>query len=306
MAYKHDYDKTLTRLVSILAKLYSGDKLSVKDLSQDFNVSTRTIQRDFNERLMSFPIYQENKLWKMQEGFKLEKSASLEDQIVLDIMEKLVDGVGVNFSLKAKSLLSKIKNKDYSPIYTKLDMEDISDKIPLIGQLEDAIKSYLEIECSYTFDSKKSKKLKLCPLKIVNFEGFWYLLAIEEHDEKTIKKYYFKNISNINITKNKFEKDNKIDEILDKVSSIWFDNTEEPFEVKIEVSKVVTKYIKRKPISPSQEFESLNEDGSSVIIVKITHEMEIIPIIKYWLPHMRIIEPKWIDEQIKKDLKKYL
>ena len=87
MAYKHDYDKILTRLTSILSKLNEGESLSVKELSGEFNVSTKTIQRDFNERLISFPIYQENKKWKMGDGFKLEKTTTIEDAIVLDIID---------------------------------------------------------------------------------------------------------------------------------------------------------------------------------------------------------------------------
>jgi len=306
MAYKHDYDKALTRLVSILTKLYNGEQLSVKDLAEEFNVSTRTIQRDFNDRLISFPIYQENRLWKMQDGFKLEKTSSIEDQVVLDIMEKLVDGVGSKFSIKAKSLLSKIKNDDINPIYTKLDMEDISDKLEVIQKLEMAIKSKFEITCNYKLHKGQSISANLKPLKIVNFQGFWYLLAIGEKDVESIKKYYLKNVSNIKISDNNFSIDNRIDRILNKVSSIWFDNTKEPFEVKIQVAKEVTKYIKRKPISPSQVFEEINEDGSSIIVVKITHEMEITSIIKYWLPYLKVIEPKWIDEKICGDLKKYL
>lgn len=302
MAYKHDYDKALTRLVSILTKLYNGEELSVKDLADEFNVSTRTIQRDFNERLISFPIYQENKLWKMKDGFKLEKTTSIEEQVILDIMEKLVDQVGVKFSSKAKLLLDKIKNHDYNPIYAKLNMEDVGDKLEIIQKLEIAIKSKLEIRCNYLTNHLQTLILK--PLKIVNFEGYWYLLAIENDD--IIKKYYLKNLSNLKTTQTIFTTDDRIDRILNKVSSIWFDNTKEPFEVKIEVEKEITKYIQRKPISPSQIFESINEDDSSIIIVKITHEMEIIPIIKYWLPHMRILEPKWIDELIVADLKKYI
>ncbi len=61
MAYKHDYDKILTRLTTILKRLNDGEALSIKDLAEEFNVSTRTIQRDFNERLISFPIIQVNK-----------------------------------------------------------------------------------------------------------------------------------------------------------------------------------------------------------------------------------------------------
>ena len=44
MAYKHDYDKILTRITKILYKLNDGDELSVKDLAEEFNTSTRTIQ----------------------------------------------------------------------------------------------------------------------------------------------------------------------------------------------------------------------------------------------------------------------
>lgn len=57
MPYKHDYDKTLTRLNTILARLNDGEVLSVKELAEEFNVSIRTIQRDFNEKLVGlYPI----------------------------------------------------------------------------------------------------------------------------------------------------------------------------------------------------------------------------------------------------------
>jgi len=65
MLKKHDYDKTLTRLTIILQKLYDGELLSVKELAEEFNVSERTIQRDFNERLIRFPIEKEGRRWKM-------------------------------------------------------------------------------------------------------------------------------------------------------------------------------------------------------------------------------------------------
>lgn len=95
---KHDYDKTLTRLISILSKLYEGKSLSIKSLAEEFNVSERTISRDFNEKLVAnFPIYQDKKLWKMQEDYKLEKSSSIEDTLVLGIIEKLIEGAGNKF-----------------------------------------------------------------------------------------------------------------------------------------------------------------------------------------------------------------
>ena len=302
MPYKHDYDKALTRLRIILQRLNDGELLSVKELAKEFGVSTRTIQRDFNEKLISsYPIYQENKKWKMQDGFKIEKIRNIDDKIILDIIEKITDSIGGTFAYKGKKLLSKLKNDDYNPIYTKLNIEDISGNINDINKLENAIKNRQEIKCQYLYNNKRYSTT-LQPIKIVNFEGFWYLIALK--DEK-VKKYYLKELSNIEVTDTKFLVDTKIDELLTNSISIWFNQYNEPFEVKLFANTHAAKYFKRKPL-PTQIIESLNEDGTMEFIVKITHEMEIIPIIKYWIPHLHILEPKWIRDAIKADLEKYL
>lgn len=304
MAYKHDYDKILTRLTSILSRLNDGESLSVKELAEEFNVSTKTIQRDFNERLVSFPIYQENKKWKMADGFKLEKTTTIEDAIVLDIIDKLTESIGTGFYSKAKKLLSKIKNDDYNPIYTKLNIEDISDKLKEIQLLESAIKDKKIIDTIYDFEKYK-KEVSIKPLKIVNFEGFWYLVGLDSRND-TLKKYYLKNISSIKLLDENFATTSKIDELLKNSISVWFQEDNEPFEVKLNISKVISKFFKRKPISPNQIIESLYEDGSMDIVIRITHEMEILPIVKYWLPHIKILEPIWITEILEDELKMYI
>jgi len=302
MAYKHDYDKILTRLTVILSKLNDGEALSVKELAKEFNTSDRTIQRDFNERLVSFPIYQENKKWKMQDGFRVEKTKSLEDEIVLDIIEKITEGIGGKFATKSHKLLAKIKNEDFNPIYTKLNIEDISSKFSEIQILERAIKEKIEIEFSYNDEKHNSYKTVVKPLKIANYEGFWYLIALRKD---TLQKYYLKNITNVKATTNTFQSDSKLETLLENSVSIWFQKDIEPFEVRIYVNKIAAKYFKRRPL-PTQQIESLSRDGSMEFVIKITHEMEILPIIKYWLPHMRVIEPQWIQDEIEEDLKGYL
>jgi predicted DNA-binding transcriptional regulator YafY len=302
MAYKHDYDKALTRLRIILQRLNDGESLGVKDLADEFGVSTRTIQRDFNEKLVaSYPIYQENKKWKMQDGFKIEKIRDIDDKIVLDIIEKITDGIGGNFASKSKRLLSKIKNDEYNPIYTKLNIEDISNRLDDISLLETAIKDKQEIKCQYVY-TKGRYDTTLKPLKIVNYEGFWYLVALQKDE---VKKYYLKELSNITITDTTFTIDTKIDELLNNSISIWFDQHTEPFEVKLFATKGASKYFQRRPL-PTQSTLSLNEDGTMEFVVKITNEMEILPIVKYWIPHLYILEPKWLKDQVNEDLEKYL
>lgn len=238
----------------------------------------------------------------MQDGFKIEKIRDIDDKIILDIIEKITDGIGGIFALKGKKLLSKIKNDEQSPIYTKLNIEDISDKIADINILENAIKNKQEIQCQYTYREDTRYDTVLQPLKIVNFEGFWYLVALR-NDE--VRKYYLKELSHIKITDTIFKVDTKIDLLLNNSISIWFNQYTDPFEVKLYANKWASKYFKRRPL-PTQSIKSLNEDCSIEFIVKITHEMEILPIIKYWIPNLHIIEPLWLKDIVKNDLQKYI
>lgn len=304
MAYKHNYDTILTRLTIILSRLNDGEALSVTELAKEFNVSERTIQRDFNERLISFPVYQDKKKWKMQDGFKLEKSTSIEDTVVLDIMEKLIEGAGQKFSMKAERLLSKIKNQSVNPFYAKLDMEDIGDKLKEVQQLESAIKSKQQIQCVYDFGDF-SKTLDLKPLKIANYEGFWYLIALDARND-VLKKYYLKNIKQITLKEKTFYTDTTLDNLLENSISVWFEQDGEPYRVVVEFSEDVAKYFKRKPISKTQRTEEVREDGSMVVSVEITNDMEIIPFVKYWIPHIRVLEPERIRKAIRNDLAAYM
>lgn len=302
MAYKHDYDKALTRLRVILQRLNDGEALSVKELAKEFNVSVRTIQRDFNEKLVSsYPIFQENKKWKMQDGFKIEKIRDIDDKIVLDIIEKITDGMGSVFASKSKKLLNKIKNEEYNPIYAKLNMEDVSNRLSDINLLEQAIKNKQAISCQYT-QNEATYQTTIKPLKIVNFEGFWYLIALRGEN---IRKYYFKSLSNIKLTDTIFEIDTKIDELLNNSISIWFNQEKEPFTVTLFAQKDISKYFQRRPLT-TQSITSINQDGSIEFEVKITHEMEILPIIKYWIPYLHVVKPLWLKDMLQKDLKLYL
>ncbi|WP_373072184.1 helix-turn-helix transcriptional regulator [Sulfurimonas sp.] len=299
---KHEYDKILTRLINILSILNDGEQPTTKELAERFNVADRTILRDM-ERLSSFPIYKDSKRWKMQDGFKLEKNNSFEEEVVLGILEEFSSSIGGKFSIKAHQLLDKLKNDELNPIYTKLNIEDIGDKFDEIKILEDAIKNKNILECIYDDEFNEPYKEILKPLKIVNYEGFWYLVALDEDDY--VRKLYLKKVSNIKVKDEVFKTSTKIDEMLNDSISIWFQSDREPFDIHLYVGSDIAKYFRRKPL-PTQKLHSVNQDGSLEIIVTITYEMEIIPIVKYWMPHLRVIEPKWLDDKIAEDVREFL
>lgn len=53
---KHNYDKALVRITTMLQRLYEGKVLKKSELALEFNVSEKTIQRDINSRLSTQPI----------------------------------------------------------------------------------------------------------------------------------------------------------------------------------------------------------------------------------------------------------
>ena len=106
---QHDYDKILYRLINIISRLSDGEILYKDALALEFNVSTKTIQRDFNERLvLRFPIHKIGNGWKMMEGYHLEKSRAVEDILVVDILKTISEGFGKSFAKRSSSLLNKL------------------------------------------------------------------------------------------------------------------------------------------------------------------------------------------------------
>ena len=87
--------------------------------------------------------------------------------------------------------------------------------------------------------------------------------------------------------------------------SIWFQPLNAPFEVQLLVSGYAAKYFERKPL-PTQRVIRRLKDGSLELALQITHEMEIVPVVKYWMPHLRVIEPAWIAGLIESDAKAWL
>ena len=304
MGYKHDYDKAMLRLSTIITRLYQGDLLSVTELAQEFAVSNRTIQRDFNDRLNNFPIEQVKKKWKLRDGCTIEKTLPIDELVVSQILEKMSQDIGGEFYTKTKNLLSRIQNNEFNPIYTRIDMEDLSGHLQSIAVVEEAICKKQSIKALYKTDNE-AKEVELNPLKLANFEGFWYLITLDNENEY-VKKYHFKSLSGITLLDRTFERSPKLDESLENALGIWFRIHADPFEVRLSVSPEIAKFFRRKPLSKTQVISSVGTDGSMEITLKITHEMEIIPIVQYWMPNMRVIEPLWIHEQIMENIKGYV
>jgi predicted DNA-binding transcriptional regulator YafY len=300
MNRSHDYDKILTRLTTILQRLYSGETLGVTELAEEFNVSVKTIQRDFNERLVRFPIEKEGRRWRMQAGHRLEKIQDIDNLLTLQILETIAGGIGSRFAERSKSLLGRLKNDTALPIQSYLPIEDISSRASLFKIVEEAIVS---TRC-LTFDYH-GKPRRVHPYRIVNFDGYWYLLAFEPASG-LVKKFYLKEIASATLTDEVYTPDRALQARIRGALNAWFDPNAEPFELHLLVKAPIVKYLERRPFSPTQRIVGEHPGGDREIVLQATSVQECLELLKRWIPDLVVLSPLSVREAFENLLKKSL
>ena len=273
--------------------------MTISELSKELDVSTKTIQRDLYEVLSTYGAIKEGRTWKIDPKLKEDNLASNE-KMILGILDEMAKGAGKIFYSKAHSLLSQVTQQLEHPIFANINGEYLEEKsIALFEEIEKSIKEKVEIKFDY-----EKYNFHVKPLKLAFFDGFWYLLALHKGEKEIFKKYHLKSIKNVQILEHTFEIPQIVEDRLRYANSVWF-NLDEQFSVRLFIDKNVRKYFERKPLK-GQTITGVDKDGSIEIEIKITNEMEIIPLILYYIPYIKVIEPQWLADGVKEKVQGYL
>ncbi len=293
-------DNTKYSRINLIYKklLNTAEGCTIADLSKELSVSTKTIQRDLYEVLSEFGAVKEGRYWKINPKIANDNLGANE-RIILGILDEMAKNGGKEFYGKAHNLLSQVTQQLDHPIFANLDSEMLEQShIEMFEKLEIAIKQKKQIDIQY---SKNTFHLK--PLKLVFFDGFWYLLALDIDAKEQFKKFHLKSIQSTAITDNTFEVTTDLEERLKKANSVWF-NLDTPFIVTLLLDKTIVKYFQRKPLR-GQTITGEDKDGSVEITIEITNEMEILPLVFWYIPYMRVLEPQWLADRVKARIGEY-
>jgi predicted DNA-binding transcriptional regulator YafY len=301
-----DYDTKLFRLVRILNELDSAKAVHTTDLAKEFNVSVRTTQRDINLLdKAGFPIVSSQKgQYSFVDGFSLKKiSVSHDEASLMAIFYELTESLGGRFPKVYSGILKKLFSPTTdTPYFIKMP-EVIRKDYPYLEVIEAGIEQSKTANIVYA-KSKEDKSYLIWPLKIVNYEGFWYLLARLAENEM-IRTFRLEKIKEAKLLDKSFSMPDNLKILLDNSVNIWFSDKRDK-EIILKAGANVSGYFKQKKYFPCQKIIKTEKDGSIVISTTVGQYEEALHVMMNWLPHIKVIKPLEFKEILSKILKEFL
>ncbi|PUE63463.1 WYL domain-containing protein [Arcobacter caeni] len=304
--------KKSTLQLQLLKKLLEGDKINLKDFSLSNDISLRTSQRYIEDLLEIFEenIIKEGDFYSFISNHFLEKNMLSFDKKELEIfvdLFSLIDFEFVNkFDEKTTTFLKKIqKNYSHSYMIKQNAFENIFPKKDLVSDIKIAIKNKRYANIKY-FSDKEFVFEEAKILKIVFTDGNFYLATLTNDEINNGFKFLRLNfVTDIELLKNSFHRDIEAEFFLKNFQTIFSNYKKEPYEVVLEVDKSIKRFFKQKKFLSSQTILK-EEDENLFVSYKITNDMEIFPLVRKWLPLVKIISPNSTKEKFKKELEIYL
>jgi len=272
-----EHDTLAKRLGLILTRLNTGERLTLADLSMEFNVTQRTLQRDFNERLNYLPIERDGSTYFIDVKYLGRQGK----QDVKPILEML--GLSSIFPSFDALSFTRLNDNQVAPfLFRELKIEDVSSYEETFKLLTSAIQNNQIIRFCY----KQKTYRDVSPYRLVNDRGWWYLAAI--HND-TLKSYKVAQVSKVDVASQHFKRRKEVDDHVIEGSMIWL--TDSPIEVVLRIDTPIASHFRNTNILPEQKLLKILDDDSLLVTSTITNQKQIIPILKYWLPDIEILSP---------------
>ena len=298
----------IIRVGKVLKAFLERETVTTPLLAQLLGVDVRTIQRDLKAlKDAGLPIHEEKKgTYSLKKDLIKYGDLSLFDESELALivaLKDLVSQLGAPFERAAEDILSRLC--EYSacrPVYVRIE-GGINLSTKIMNKLVDTIQMGRQVYFSYKKDEPHD--VIAHPYRVAYFNGVWYLVARDTKDN-IIKKYALDKISDIKRLKERAKGiPADLDEILSSSVNIWFEK-DRTTEVVIEVDAQWSHYFIRRDILPLQEILEKRDDGSLTVRFLACSDEEIVMCLKPWLPHVRVVNPKDVRNQLVNEYKQWI
>jgi len=241
---------------------------------------------------------EDGEVFKFEDGMNFikeifQKEENLEEITIL--LTNLTDDLIQDLSKETQKFIKSNKN---FIIYKNRPFEKLEDNFIFV-EFKRAIleKRYIDIK-GYGIKAeiegyKKEDYEKVIPLKMVFMENNWYLAGVVKFNDKNIVRFFRLNFVDDFEVKEKFSS-----KLIKKEYLEFLENFETPFtlygvefkkaKIKVLGEKIIP-YFELKNHFPKQNKISKNEN-ELILEIGYTQPLEVLPIIKKWLPNIEILE----------------
>lgn len=293
---------SLYRTIEILKMLNDGKKLCITNLANSYEVSDRTIRRDFEliRKLFGDFMSKDGECYKAYKKVLLEDVLSAADLMTLANIVNLFGEISTqnSISLETKTLVKKslsvydFKTRPFESVKNRTTIKTI----------EHAIKFHKEIKIEYKV-SRGSIKFSFHPYKILFVNENFYLVG-ENLSKNRFEFLRVSMILDVKDTKNSFFPSLDIINFISKIQTPWAAFGKEEIRVKLRIAQKNRKYFQLKKYLPSQEIIQTFENGDIEVHYMVHNLREIEELIIKWLPHVSIISPRSLNKMMKRVLMK--
>ena len=310
------------RVLEILNILQKRGKISSSILKNKFDISIRTAQKDiaYVKKFLG-----DDALIKIDNTYELQTKDTL--STLLETNYTKIHKYSYSLSKIDSPILNELNQScsHLKKVYLFLENphEELSTaQKKLIKKIETYIIEKKYIHLKYKTDKEHSFRY-VKPLKIVNGHENWYLASITTENLEVnngfrlLRIQYITSISEPKVEPYNFHQDICVERFLkEQFKTLFTSFDQKSFTVSVRVSQKVARFFKAKRYLSSQKIISCVDpeiqkkhkfqNGDLLIEYSITQDMEILPIIQKFLPHVKVIEPKWLHEKVLHNIQAYL
>lgn len=131
---------------------------------------------------------------------------SNEEASLISLLYEIVSELGDNFKKSFQNILKKtLQEQSDTPFYVKMPQGiKLARDFPYLEELKEAVIVSRKIKISYLTHNGRVKEYIIKPLKILFFDGFWYLLS-QKDEEEWLLKFRLERIKEIELLHDYFE-----------------------------------------------------------------------------------------------------
>ncbi len=286
------------RIAEIIALLHEGKILYIQDLADRYRTSPRTIQRDLNNAdRITLPLERTK-----DGGYRL-KGPSAPGKFGLSELQRFAHLTGVAESLPSleRTTLERLLAPNAQPPleYRTDDFENARAFRHLFEFLEQAIAGNA-VAC---FDYKNRAR-RVEPYRLIQNHGSWYLAALEGDTLKLFRLSQIKNALPCP-RQSRFEPQPSVLLRIEESQGVWFASTKASTCARLHIDPQTAAYFRSRALLPTQRIVRENGDGSLIVEATYQHLLQILPIIRYWIPHVRVLQPATLQDSLMDSLRQY-